>query len=155
MIISALGWKFCHVIDCAFDFDRVLYYRQGWNFNPVNRAEFNPGVENAPCNRPLRFAPESEIGPQFSPSPPRDGRRFVVKVQSSAPWINIKPHTLYDRSLELYEEIQSKVIAKLVQEFGIQCEKQYAEKKVFLHCLFGKNGQIRLFINEFAAFLKW
>ena len=23
------------------------------NFNPVNRAEFNPGVENAPCNRPL------------------------------------------------------------------------------------------------------
>jgi hypothetical protein len=24
------------------------------NFNPVNRAEFNPGVENAPCNRPLR-----------------------------------------------------------------------------------------------------
>ena len=24
------------------------------NFNPVKRAEFNPGVENAPCNRPLR-----------------------------------------------------------------------------------------------------
>ena len=24
------------------------------NFNPVNRAELNPGVENAPCNRPLR-----------------------------------------------------------------------------------------------------
>jgi hypothetical protein len=23
------------------------------NFNPVNRAEFNPEVENAPCNRPL------------------------------------------------------------------------------------------------------
>jgi hypothetical protein len=23
------------------------------NFNRVNRAEFNPGVENAPCNRPL------------------------------------------------------------------------------------------------------
>ena len=21
--------------------------------NPVNRAEFNPGVESAPCNRPL------------------------------------------------------------------------------------------------------
>ena len=43
------------ILSCnrAFDFDRVLYYRQGWNFNPVNRAEFNPGVENAPCNRPL------------------------------------------------------------------------------------------------------
>ena len=22
-------------------------------FNPVNRAEFNPGVESFPCNRPL------------------------------------------------------------------------------------------------------
>jgi hypothetical protein len=30
-----------------------LYYRQGWNFNPVNRAEFNPEVENAPCSQPL------------------------------------------------------------------------------------------------------
>jgi hypothetical protein len=25
----------------------------GKKFNPVNRAEFNPGVESAPCNRPL------------------------------------------------------------------------------------------------------
>ena len=23
------------------------------NFNPVNRAEFNPRVESAPCNQPL------------------------------------------------------------------------------------------------------
>ncbi|CAB4038418.1 Hypothetical predicted protein, partial [Paramuricea clavata] len=58
-----------------------------------------------------------EIGPQFSPPPPRDGRRFVVKVQSLR--FGKEPHCLllYDRSLELYEEIQSKVIAKLVQEF--------------------------------------
>ena len=98
-----------------------------------------------------------EIGPKFSPPPPRDGKRFVVKVQSSIPWPDLKPHTLllYDRSLELYEEIQSKVIAKLVQEFGIQCEKQGVEKKVFFHCLFEKNGQLRLFISEFADFLKW
>ena len=26
------------------------------NFNPVNRAEFNPGVESSPCNRPLKLA---------------------------------------------------------------------------------------------------
>ena len=98
-----------------------------------------------------------EIGPKFSPPPPRDGRRFVVKVQSSTPGIDLKPNTLllYDRSLELYEEIQSKVIDKLVQEFGIQCERQVAEKKLFLHCLFEKNGQPRLFINEFADFLRW
>ena len=98
-----------------------------------------------------------EIGPKFSPPPPRDGKRFVVKVESYMPGTDLKPHTLllYDRSLELYEEIQSKVIDKLVQEFGIQCERQVAEKKLFLHCLFEKNGQPRLFINEFADFLRW
>jgi hypothetical protein len=97
-----------------------------------------------------------EIGPEFSPPPRRDGKRFVVKVQSCMPSLGLKPHTLllYDRSLELYEEIQSKVIDKLVQEFGIQCERQVVEKKLFLHCLF-ENGQLRLFINEFADFLKW
>jgi hypothetical protein len=26
------------------------------NFNPVSRAEFNPGVENAPCNRSLSLS---------------------------------------------------------------------------------------------------
>ncbi|CAB4010735.1 Stress-induced-phospho 1 [Paramuricea clavata] len=98
-----------------------------------------------------------EIGPKFSPPPSRDGKRFIVKVQSSVPRTYLKPHTLllYDRSLELYEEIQSKVIAKLVQEFGIQCERQAVEKKLFLHCLFEENGQLRLFSNEFADFLKW
>jgi parallel beta-helix repeat protein len=98
-----------------------------------------------------------EIGPKFSSRPPRDGKRFVVKVQSSVPGTDLMPHTLllYDRSLELYEEIQSKVIAKLVQEFGIQCERQLLEKKVFLYCLFEENGQLRLFTNEFADFLKW
>ena len=98
-----------------------------------------------------------EIGPKFSLPPPRGGKRFIVKVQSSVPATDLKPHTLllYDRSLELYEEIQSEVIAKLVQEFGIQCERQLLEKKVFLYCLFEENGQLRLFTNEFADFLKW
>ena len=98
-----------------------------------------------------------EIGPKFSPPPPRDGKRFIVKVQSCLPSADLKPHSLllYDRSLELYEEIQSKVIDKFVQEFGIQCERRMLEKKLFLHCLFEKNGQPRLFINEFADFLKW
>ena len=97
-----------------------------------------------------------EVGPNFSSPPPRDGRRFVVKVQSTR-LLEISPHKLllYDRSLELYEEFESTVIAKLVQEFGIQCEKQYLEKKLFLYCLFEDNGQLRLFINEFADFLNW
>ena len=64
MIISALhglkrlhdkAWNFnpgvelgpgLKILSCnrAFDFDRVYYYRQGWNFNPVNGAEFDPGT---------------------------------------------------------------------------------------------------------------
>ena len=97
-----------------------------------------------------------EIGPKFSPPPPRDGRKFIVKVQSIV-LLDVKPYTLllYDRSLDLYDRFQSKVIAKLVQEFGIQCKRQLVEKKLFLYCLFEKNGQLRLFINEFADFLKW
>jgi hypothetical protein len=97
-----------------------------------------------------------EIGPNFSPPPPRDGRKFIVKVQSIV-LLDVKPYTLllYDRSLDLYDRFQSKVIAKLVQEFGIQCKRQFMEKKLFLYCLFEKNGQLRLFINEFADFLKW
>ncbi len=97
-----------------------------------------------------------EVGPNFSSPPPPDGRRFIVKVQSTQ-LLETLPHKLllYDRSLELYEEFESKVIAKLVREFGIQCEKQYLEKKLFLYCLFEDNGQLRLFINEFADFLNW
>jgi hypothetical protein len=48
--------------NCAFDFDGVLYYRQGWNLNTVNMAESNPGVENASFNRPLKtLIPEKII----------------------------------------------------------------------------------------------
>ena len=51
------------ILSCnrAFDFDRVLYYIQGWNLNPVKRAEFNPGVENASFNRPLKTLIPEEI----------------------------------------------------------------------------------------------
>jgi hypothetical protein len=53
--LKILSWN------CAFDFDRVLYYIQGWNLNPVKRAEFNPGVENASFNRPLKTLIHEEI----------------------------------------------------------------------------------------------
>ena len=96
-----------------------------------------------------------EVGPNFSSPPPRDGRRFVVKVHSTLADTLSHKLLLYDRSLELYGEFESKVVGKLVQEFGIQCEKQLIEKKLFLYCLFEENGELRLFINEFADFLNW
>ena len=102
-----------------------------------------------------------EVGPKFSPPPPRDGRKFVVKVQpmliTKPSMPDEEPYTLllYDRSLELYERILSEVIYTLVQEFGVLCTRQALEKKLFLYCSFEKNGQLRLFINEFPNFLNW
>ena len=97
-----------------------------------------------------------EVGPYFSPPLPRDGRRFVVKVM---PIIRerVEPFTflLYDRSLELYERIHSKVLVNPVQEFGVLCTRKDVRKKLFLYCSFEKNGQLRLFINEFPDFLNW
>ena len=98
-----------------------------------------------------------EVGPNFSPPPPRDGRKFVVKVQPIFNRDDLESYTLllYDRSLELYERIQSKVVHALVQEFGVLCTRQMNEKKLFLYCAFEENGQVRLFINEFSDFLNW
>ena len=99
-----------------------------------------------------------EIGPNFSSPPPRDGRRFVVKVQRLLLRVmDLEPYTslLYDRSLELHDGIQSKVVAKMVQEFGVLCTRQVVQKKLFMYCSFEKNGQLRLFINEFPDFLNW
>ena len=96
-------------------------------------------------------------GPNFSPPPPRDGRRFVVKVQPMILRYGEEAYAflLYDRSLELYERIQSKVLANFLREFGVPCTRQEVEKKLFMYCSFEKNGQLRLFINEFSDFLNW
>ena len=97
-----------------------------------------------------------EVGPNFSSPPPRDGRRFVMKVQPMLFRDDLEPYTLlYDRSLKLYERIRSKVLANLVQEFGVLCTRQLVQKKLFMYCSYDKNGQLRLFINEFHDFLNW
>ena len=62
---------------------------------------------------------------------------------------------IYDRSLYLHEDIQTELIDRLENEFGVLCERKYLEKKLFLFCVFEKSGKPRLFINEFADFQKW
>lgn len=99
-----------------------------------------------------------EVGPNFSPPPPRDGRKFVVKVLQPVfvdDDLNPDAFLIYDRSLELYERFQCKVLTHLVQEFGVMCTSERFEKKLFLYCSFDENGQLRLFINEFPDFLNW
>ena len=128
---------------------KVLLEKSSMLITSMERAGYNGMIK--------RHAKDlEEVGPKFSLPPPRDGRRFVVKVQPIARE-DVEPYTLllYDRSLELYELIQSKTLVNLVQEFGVICTRQTTEKKLFLYCSFEEKGQLRLFINEFSEFLHW
>ena len=131
---------------------KVLRHKTSFLITSRNRAGYDGMIK--------RHAKAlEEIGPKFSPpAPPRDGQRFVVKVQTVKQNFSKEKSNsllLYDRSLELYEEFESKIIAELVQEFGIPCQRQLVEKKLFLYCLFEENGHLRIFTNEFSDFLNW
>jgi hypothetical protein len=62
---------------------------------------------------------------------------------------------LCDRSRQLHERFDSKLIQELVKEFGVLCERKVLEKKLFFHCLLEDNGQVRLFTNAFPKFQSW
>ena len=98
-----------------------------------------------------------EVGPKYSSPPPRDGKRFIVKLQMNFDASFGEPHMLgiYDRSLEVHESFQSEFIYRLVKNFGILAQRKYQEKKLFLYCVFEKDGKLRLFINDFAGFKSW
>ena len=99
-----------------------------------------------------------EVGPDYSDPPLRNGKRFIVKVQSDFEHLSVgKPHFLliYDRSLDVHEDFQDEFIDHLVKEFGVLCERKCLEKKLFFNCVFEKDGKLRLFINDFADFQKW
>ena len=99
-----------------------------------------------------------EVGPKFSPPPPRDGKRFIVKLQTNVDKMTLgEPHMvdIYDRSLEVHDFFESEFIDHLVKNFGILAKRKYQEKKLFLYCVFEKDGKLRLFINDFAGFKSW
>ena len=98
-----------------------------------------------------------EVAPDYSPPPSRDGKRFIVKLQTHferEAWG--EPHMLviYDRSLDVYDSFKAEFIHHLVKEFGVLGQRKYQEKKLFLYCVF-ENGKLRLFINDFATFQTW
>ena len=96
-----------------------------------------------------------DVGPEFSPPPPRDGKIFVAKVHTSCTGISSCTVLLYDRSLELYMKFVSKFVSQLLKEFGELCEIKSYMKRLFFHCFFDDDGKIRLFTNEFAEFQNW
>ena len=99
-----------------------------------------------------------EVGPDYSDPPPRNGKTFIVKVQSDFEHSLFgKPYLLviYDRSLDIYEDFEDEFIDRLVKEFGVLCERKYQEKKLFFYCFFDDDRKLRLLINDFADFQKW
>ena len=105
------------------------------------------------------YVGEDEVGPKLA-SLLRDAydMRFVVKVHhsyTSDDPARRGPIVLYRRNRELCLTFDSKVINKMLKEFGVPCRSLYLEKKLFFHCLREDNGQLRLFTNEFAEFQNW
>ena len=99
-----------------------------------------------------------DVGPKYSPPPPRNGEKFIVKVQTNFEASSLgNQHSLiiYDKSLDIYETFEDQFIDLLVKEFGVICQRQYQEKKLFFYCSFEKSGKLRLSTNNFANFQKW
>ncbi|CAB4013304.1 Small glutamine-rich tetratricopeptide repeat-containing alpha [Paramuricea clavata] len=112
-------------------------------------------IEKAKYTHAEQIEGRKEIGPKFSPPPPRDGRMFVVKVHTALREVTSYADMLYDRSLELCGTFDSRFIDELLEEFGVQCERRFIEKKLYFYCLFEDNGQLRLFTNVFPKFQNW
>ncbi len=80
---------------------------------------------------------------------------FVVKVRTVLTKEKSCRLMLYNRSLQLHKTFYSNVIKELVKEFGVLCDTESVEKKLFFYCLFEKKGQLRIFTNEFPEFQSW
>ena len=101
------------------------------------------------------FGEDNDVGLEFSPPPPRDGKVFVAKVHNKCGNVSSCRVILFDRSLELNVKFYSKSIYQLVNEFGQLLDGAFHIKKLFFHCFFDNDGKIRLFTNEFAEFADW
>ena len=101
------------------------------------------------------FEEVKDVGLQFCPPPPRDGKVFVAKVHIADADPRSCTVILFDRSLELNVKFDSKSIYQLLKEFGELCDLPTHMKRLFFHCFFNNDGKIRLFTNEFAEFADW
>jgi hypothetical protein len=118
-----------------------------------------PSLERSLSDRQINIHAKNldEVGPKYSGPPPRNGKRFIVKLQTDFQHKYLGCHliVIYDRSLTIYESFEDKYMYHLVEEFGVLCERKYLEKKLFLYCVYEKSGKLRLFINDFPDFQKW
>ena len=126
---------------------KVLREKLSYVVTNPKKAEYSEETESIEGSK--------DVGPKFSPPPPRDGKMFVAKVHTADRETGSHKVILYDRSLELYVKFDSKLIDQLLIEFGVLCESRTFLRRLFFHCLFDDHGKMRLFTNEFAEFLNW
>jgi len=112
-------------------------------------------------------------GPRYASPPPKDGRRFIVKLQT---WEGLKfnnwldpsgyvsdeydPNkatiSIYDRSRHLDFRIVGKPrIYHLIMECGMMGASMYLAKKLFCWAAYKDSETIRIFTHEFPPVQKW
>jgi len=112
-------------------------------------------------------------GPNYASPPPRNGCRFIVKLQTSEGLLNglsldcrgfvsdeYDPNkatiTIYDRSRDVDFIIAGQPrLYHLIMECGIMGASMYLSKKLFCWAAFKDGKTIRIFTHEFPPVQKW
>ena len=112
-------------------------------------------------------------GPRHAPRPPKDGARFVVKIQTFE-FYDLNPGypsglvseeyndpnkarmTIYDRSRYLdFQTTQQPQLYHLVMQCGVMGCTMYLGKKMFCWAAYKDNETLRIFTHEFPPLQKW
>ena len=125
----------------------------------VTYSSTNPGLE--------------PTGPNYASPPPRNGNRFIVKLQTSEGLLNGEsldyrgfvsdeyvPNkasvTIYDRSRHVDFTISGQpLLYHSIMECGIMGASMYLSKKLFCWAAFKDGKTIRIFTHEFPPVQKW
>ena len=154
-ICQAVGQK--NVIEVP-----IPYYPPSPGYAWVGASSTNPGLE--------------PTGPDYAPSPPKDGTRFIVKLQTFEGLIDdiecldgngyvsddYNPEkariAVYDRSryVDFMTAGQPRLF-HLIMECGIVASSMYLSKKLYCWAAYkdGKIKTLRIFTHEFPPVQKW
>ena len=114
------------------------------------------------------------IGPLFASPPPRDGTRFIVKIQTfeglrfGNKFLDPRGYvsdeynpdkakmTIYDRSLSVdFEIARQPRLYHLIMECGIMGSSMYLAKKLFCWGAFKDGKTLKIFTHEFPPEQRW
>jgi parallel beta-helix repeat protein len=139
-------WELLHKQVCP-----TLFERSSVLLTSTKRHPVSPKKNETVLQLNLRPSSLQEVDSKFKP-PPKDGERFIVKVQTEDLHDGMPIH---DRSQDVHEFFHSDHIHNLVRDLGSPCEDMYINKKLFMWAAFTKNEVIRLFTNDFPPYQQW